>query len=156
MLLHNCSQIFSNWFPMSLTASLLIVLSSGPTYAQNLCGSPHGDLTGNGAVDVADIQCEILGNLWSLDTDAAPQPSCLVVTVPGFDIDCTGDINVTDTVLLIQIGLKAPLDTAIDSDNDMCPNVCEQPPCKPSACDDGDPCTIEGCDALGMCTWTPE
>ena len=53
-----------------------VVLATGPLAAAE-CVVPPGDVDGNGATGVTDVQCAILGALWALDGSVGPAPACI-------------------------------------------------------------------------------
>lgn len=98
-----------------------------PGYA--VCLPVPGDIDNSGATTVSDVQCAILGALWSLNSTTQLIPACLAnVGAEAADADCSGGISVVDVQVLIQIALGSALDPSIDADGDYCPNDCEPPP----------------------------
>jgi len=91
------------------------------------CLDPTGDLDGTGATNVVDTQCGLLAVLAVLTggTEAVP-PECLADgDLQRADVTCDGSVDVTDVLIVIQIALDLPLETAIDSDQDSCPDLCQ-------------------------------
>lgn len=83
------------------------------------------DVNGSGSVDIADVQCSILGSLWLLGGAAVAQPGCLGVPVVLADGDCDGTIAVSDVLLVILSVLSGDLGPDVDSDDDGCPDACQ-------------------------------
>jgi hypothetical protein len=88
--------------------------------------SVDGDLDQSGTNDVVDVQCAIVTVLWNLNgADPGAVPGCLDSAPTATDVNCDASIDVTDITLIIQFALGAPLDPAIDSDQDGCHDACE-------------------------------
>lgn len=84
----------------------------------------YGDLTGNGSVTVADLQCMTLTMQWAVNPDGAEAPGCLAHEEAA-DLNCNGEINVVDYQLAVPIVLGNPLDAAIDADSNGIHDDCE-------------------------------
>ncbi|NUN13119.1 MAG: lamin tail domain-containing protein [Myxococcales bacterium] len=105
---------------------VLCLLCSNQAWA--VCLSPPGDIDATGKANVADVQCLIIMNLWSLGGQVDPVPQC--VKVPGSpaiiaDHNCDGVINVADTLLAINFALNVLLDGSIDANTNQCVDACE-------------------------------
>ena len=129
-----------------------LAFPAGIPYASALtsCPSVPGDLNGNGAADVVDVQCSILAALTDLDTTGlTPVPNCLEDGMSSADQDCSDSISVVDISLCIQLSLGMPLDPAVDTDGDQCHNGCEDPttsdPCDGVTCGLGEECVDGTC-----------
>lgn len=90
----------------------------------------YGDVTGDGLVNVVDVQCTILVALWELGGKQGPVPPCVANnTLPQSylkaDHNCDGSVNVVDSQIVIKIGLGDPLDPALDGNQDRKVDACE-------------------------------
>lgn len=103
------------------TTSTLFAVTLWAVSSQAQCLDPPGDLNGNGFVEIADIQCNILVAL----SPNGPAPACLKVPLVAADIDCDGVTNVVDVVILIQYAANEPLASSIDGNTNQCPDACE-------------------------------
>ena len=83
-----------------------------------------GDVTGNGVTNVTDVVCGNQVSLWLLAGKTEPAPECLARPLSAADLDCSGNVDVTDVVLLIDVALGATLDPSIDADGDGCHDAC--------------------------------
>ena len=81
----------------------------------------YGDLTGDGKVNVVDLQCMILTQRWAQAGKTGAAPTCLKTTA---DLNCNGKFNVVDYQLMIKMvngqGLPAALDKNSDGTHDAC------------------------------------
>ncbi|NUN14736.1 MAG: lamin tail domain-containing protein, partial [Myxococcales bacterium] len=114
-------------YAFKLFVLLLCILSGGST-ARAVCLSPPGDLDANLSANVGDVQCSILMNLWSLEGQINPVPTC--VKVPGSpsivaDHNCDGVLNIADTLLAINFALKVALEPTLDANTNQCVDACE-------------------------------
>lgn len=96
--------------------------------AEAVCLTPPGDVDATGNATVADVQCLILVNLWSLDGQTGAVPGCL--KIPGSpaivaDHNCDGVNNIADTLLAINFALKISLDPLLDANANQCVDACE-------------------------------
>ncbi len=114
----------------------LTFLGSVPA-AGAACLSPAGDLTGDGATNVADVQCLISTAIWDHLGKVDPQPTCLAGAPTDADLDCDGSLYVQDVQIAILLSLNMALPAVLDADADGCV----------------DGCAVAGCGAL---TGTPE
>ncbi|NUN14028.1 MAG: hypothetical protein HUU55_10385 [Myxococcales bacterium] len=110
------------------------------------CLSPVADLNASGLTDVVDSQCSILLSLWALGGKITAKPSCLAGSESTADVNCDGDMNVVDAVVVTQAALKAPLDNIIDKNGNQCPDACEAAGCV-GLCGNVDGCCPNGCKA---------
>lgn len=136
---------------MMIQRVVVVVISalwagSAPSTASAACLSPVADLNASGLTDVVDSQCSILLSLWALGGKITAKPSCLPGPESTADVNCDGDINVVDTVVVTQVALKAPLDSVIDKNGNQCPDVCEASGCV-GGCGSVDGCCPNGCKA---------
>ncbi|MBM4352742.1 MAG: hypothetical protein FJ109_02945, partial [Deltaproteobacteria bacterium] len=116
----------------SVLGILILVLSLGAA-GNALAGLP-GDVTGNGAVDVSDIQCTVL-------TALNPQPPACLAAPTAADLNCSGATDVVDIQLEVLIvlyypnpGLPADKDANKNNIVDACegaPPVCGNGKCEP-------------------------
>ncbi|NUN14379.1 MAG: hypothetical protein HUU55_12180 [Myxococcales bacterium] len=90
-------------------------------------GSPPGELTGDGIINVTDVQCAVVVSLWTLSGSSGTPPSCLKGPPVRADVQCDGNINIVDVIIQINLALQAPLDPALDKDGDLCPDDCAAP-----------------------------
>lgn len=153
--------------PISAAIFTLIALSAVSDRALALCPPVHGDITGDGAVTITDVQCLILAILAS--STGTGFPVCVAVPTWQVDLDCSNSVTVTDGLLVIGRALSMPLHPTIDGDSDNCPDSC-QPFCGDGVCessetcgscpaecgcDDGIECTNDSC-TDGVCTHVPD
>ncbi len=104
------------------------------------CPAVPGDVTGDGGVNVVDVQCVVLTVV------SAQVPACAALSP---DVNCDGATNVTDAVLDAQFALALPLAAAIDADGDGCPDACAL--CTPNCA--GKQCGDDGCGgSCGTCS----
>lgn len=108
---------------ISVLVALLLVAAA--VDASAACLTPAGDITNNNTTNVIDVQCLTLVSLWYLNGSTGVQPICLQTSVSDADINCDGNINVSDVQLVILLALKQPLPVALDADADKCVDVCE-------------------------------
>lgn len=99
-----------------------------PLLAHAVCLQPPGDVTSDALATVADVQCNILMNLWSLAGQVDDVPPCLAA--PGSpakvpDHNCDKVINVVDTQIAVSFALGIPLSPVIDADSDQCVDACQ-------------------------------
>jgi hypothetical protein len=94
--------------------------------AQAQCLTPRGDLNADGNTNILDIQCGIYVSLLDLEALVDP-PACLGHPLAASDIDCDGNINVTDMLVIVQLAVNLPLNEALDGDADGCPDDCQVP-----------------------------
>lgn len=134
--------------------SALFLLGYAPT-AYAVCLDPPGDVAGSVETNVVDVQCQILGTLWSLGGGQSPFPLCYKVNPPGADLDCDGSISIVDAVNTILLALSGQLDPAVDSDGNQCVDTCEPVSCGMGECDDGVACTIDHCVPTLGCVFAP-
>ena len=112
------------------------------------CLEPAGDLDSSGSVNVVDVQCSILTNLYFMANDpTASLPECAGGNMYRVDIKCDVTVSVTDVMLMINLSLGFPMSSILDTDGNSCPDTCDaQIPCLEDAdCDDGDLCTVDSC-----------
>lgn len=128
------------------TVGLMLIVAASSGWA-----APHGDVNGDGALSVIDVQCAI--NVALAELEGAALPGCVAAGAGALiaDLDCTLAVDVGDIIVGIQLALGAPLSAAIDNDASGIPDACE---CSPDACDDGDVCTADTCDGPS-CLHTP-
>ena len=85
----------------------------------------HGDVNGDGGVDITDVMCTILVSLWELGDYEGDAPDCVDGPYSMADLDCSLSTSVIDVLLSIQGALEIPLGEEIDPDQNGCPNQCE-------------------------------
>jgi hypothetical protein len=88
------------------------------------CPANYGDINGDGAVSITDVQCAILSTGYSL-FPSGPMPECLGGSLLNADLSCSGSVTVADAVLAIQVLLSLPIDPSLDKDGSGCPDSCE-------------------------------
>ena len=76
-------------------ALALSALSSGLFVSSATAQSVAGDITGNGQVNIADVQCIVLSVLDLDPEDLSTNPSCLAPDAQ-LDVNCSGEANVVD------------------------------------------------------------
>ena len=138
---------------MAVTALLLSALFTVPAFAEG-CLDPVGDINANGTTDVVDVQCGIVAALYVLGGDEGLPPECLEVPLSEVDLNCSSLVNVTDVLLLIQLGLELELDATIDGNADGCPDACQADDtlCDDVVCPPGDECSTFECEpSTGLC-----
>ena len=107
-----------------------------------------GDVTGDGTVDVVDVQCAILGVLAELS--GSTQLGCAGGGIDLADIDCDGQASVVDVSIDINLALGKPLGASVDANGDGCPDGCWVSVCPDGVCDDAETCS--SCpDDCGIC-----
>lgn len=115
--------------------AVLTVLSCGMPATAQVCVNPTtatsatefgmvGDLNGNGVVDISDAMCATLTNLWYAAGQMGSAPGCLVVDPTAVDFDCSGSVQVSDVLNVVNIALVGVLPPSIDSDDDGCADNC--------------------------------
>lgn len=107
------------------------------------CLPAFGDVSANGVTDIVDAQCTILTSLWVLASSDVAPPSCLGVAPEQADADCSGDVAVTDVLLVIGEALGIPPAPEVDTDFDGCPDTCGG--LVPDGDDDGVPDDLDTC-----------
>lgn len=109
-----------------LVISLFAVLSwlGWPSRLFAVCVDPPGDVTADGVTSAVDIQCAILAVLAAAEGSGSPMPECAQGDLHRVDASCDASVDVTDVLLAITYALGAPLGTAIDADQDGCPDAC--------------------------------
>lgn len=156
-------EVHMRWVSLCV---LFICLAVLPMSVSALCltdyGWVNGDVNGDGLVNVADVQCELLVTFSS--APGAVLPACLR-TFSGYsdtepfrlaaDFNCDEEINVSDVLIVNTLSLGNPLSSLIDADQDGCVDVC-QSPCAGKAvgapCSDMNPCTLsDTCTGSGAC-----
>lgn len=106
-----------------LSVSLLVSAAAGNAVAA--CSSPPGDVNGDGAASVTDVQCVVLGVLAALDV-GAPVPTCLGAGGLGTaDLGCDGVVDVADALLGILFAFGQGPSISLDADGSGCPDACE-------------------------------
>ena len=155
---------FFNTFP-PLRASLLACLGALVLLAPNHAFALNGDITGDGDVNVADVQCLVLAVLDFTPEDPATDPSCLISEAMA-DLDCDVAINVVDVqlgvgmVLARLIGTNGiPPASDVDADNvhnscDICPDHWDSDQTDSNGDGVGDACSDLDCagDPYGLAT----
>lgn len=118
------------------------------------CEQP-GDVSGDATTDILDVQCSVITTLWVLSDDGSSAPDCLAPSgLEAANTDCAGSVNVTDTILVIQLVLGAELAETIDADANGCPDTCEllDGECNAAAdCDSGQYCSGSSEGGPGAC-----
>jgi hypothetical protein len=99
------------------------------------CPDGHADLTGNGEVNVSDIQCAIQVALGAMASPLVVPP-CLAVGAQA-DSSCGGGPpDLLDVQVVVARALSLPLSVAVDADADGCLNACDTVlDCPRDACD---------------------
>ena len=123
------------------------------------CLSPPGDMDGSGEVNVADMQCAILTNLYVMAGDLTQaSPSCAGENLYRADINCNGEVSVTDVMTVLSLAFGLPMNPLVDGDGNGCPDSCDdQIMCDGVGdCDDGDLCTADSCSMAFGCLYEPE
>ncbi|NUN15706.1 MAG: hypothetical protein HUU55_18935 [Myxococcales bacterium] len=121
------------------------------------CTDPFGDITGDGEAKVVDVQCFILLVLSALSGNP-DVPTCLGTALADADLQCDGQLDITDVQLVIGAALKKDLDPGLDTDGNNCPDECGAPlfgVCfgpDGSPCDDGNRCTVGDSCTAGSCS----
>jgi hypothetical protein len=130
--------------------SLAAFLTASAAWAG--CPPLPGDVSGDGATSVVDVQCTLLVALWELGA-SGPLPLCAAAPAAPLDFDCDGAVAVSDVQLRIFVVLGLPLPQMVDFDSTGCPDACEPECTSPADCDDGFACNgQESCSAAGTCT----
>jgi hypothetical protein len=92
--------------------------------AEAACPEVPGDVDGDLATSVTDVQCAIVVTLDGLDGVFGPPSACAVGGALAADLDCGGSVDVTDVQILIQVVLGAGLPGSLDADGDGCVDAC--------------------------------
>ncbi len=110
-----------------LCASVLALGFAVPSVVSAACLSPPGDVTGNGATTVTDVQCNILANLWALSPSGSEFPVCVSGGLgwAAADQNCDSRIDVVDSLLVARWALGLALDPTIDTNANNCVDACE-------------------------------
>lgn len=115
----------------------------------------RGDLNGSGITNVADAQCAVLAVFWSLTGGTAPPPACLAASgLSAADVDCNGQINVADILVVIYFALLSKPPFAIDQNDNACADQCEPDHCGNGICEPQETCSDCPLDC-GSCPATP-
>ena len=88
-----------------------------------------GDVTGDGALTISDLQCTVQVLAWSMSNSGAPAPPCLSGDAQIADVDCSGSVGLVDVYLSRALIIRAlngtPLNPAVDSDDDGITDSCQ-------------------------------
>lgn len=134
---------------VALAAIGMMLFVISPAYAAN-----DGDVTGDGKVNVSDVQCEVLLNLYVLAGQTGPTPVCLASgDLDDADANCDGVINISDAVVVTNIALEN-LPEQLDCDRNGLVDDCEEGTVECPSCDDGNLCTFDSI-SFGECIHTP-
>lgn len=120
----------------ALAVATGLALASGSAASAADCSGVVGDVTGDGAASVVDVQCGIIYALWDLSGQVGPEPGCS--STPGTDpadMNCDGETSVVDVQLLVAFALDQPLSSQVDANGDGCPDGCEADACGDLVCD---------------------
>ena len=142
---------FGSLFVSALCGAMILAqtcLADCPTHAG------PGDVTCNGKIDVADVQCAVLIALSDLDISGEPQSilACTTFTVLA-DLDCSQTVEVTDILLIVSHALDGVPHPELDADANGIVDSCQE--CMPidQCIEDGAVCppagTVQYC---GPCT----
>jgi hypothetical protein len=111
-----------------------------------------GDANGNGVVNVADLQCTLLVNVWETAGNLGPAPGCLAVPLSVIDLNCDDSITIVDVQLAVSFAFDQPLPIEIDGNGNRCHDSCD---CSAALCDDNNACTVDQCSLSGGCQNLP-
>lgn len=110
----------------ALALALSWVTAATPGAATATCVAPPGDVNGSSATNVSDALCTVLGSLWTLNGKSPGElPPCLGGAEDASDVNCSGSITVSDTLLVIQLALGLPLAIAVDANANSCVDTCD-------------------------------
>lgn len=84
----------------------------------------YGDITGDGAVNVVDVQCMQLVLGWIARGAYGTGPACMS-SVGAADLNCDGAVNVVDYILAITLAKGQPLHPDLDSNGDGIHDACQ-------------------------------
>jgi len=87
------------------------------------CEGVFGDINLSGSTNVVDIQCLIVAVL--NEAMGQDMPSCVAMDPSEVDLNCDGNLDVTDVIFNIQSTLGVPMDGAVDGNGNGCPDACE-------------------------------
>lgn len=104
----------------TVIAGILIV--AVPSMA-GVCLEPPGDINGDQAATIADVQCSVLWTLWTLAGGVEESPVC--APLKAADLDCSSKVDVMDVGHGVRLALGLPLDLAVDADGDRCVDACQ-------------------------------
>ena len=105
--------------------AVVLLLASVPAEAE-----VPGDVTGDGTVNVADVQCTLMAVL------KAESPGCLA-SAEAADINCDSLTNVADVQLMVLLALAYPqpgLPPGLDDNSNNVVDDCEGWPCGDGSC----------------------
>lgn len=108
-----------------LILSLALILFQPRAYAQ--CADDHGDMNGDGALNVFDTLCVanlVLGTLLG-DPGLA---ECANGGSASGDLNCDGFVNIADSAIAVANALEATLPIQVDATSNGCPTACDGPP----------------------------
>lgn len=90
------------------------------------CPSGYGDLTGNGFVNVGDVQCAVQAALRSFVPASVGEfpPACLKGGASA-DTTCDGVIDIRDVNMVAILATASTFPIEMDSDQDQCPDACQ-------------------------------
>ena len=85
--------------------AVLLSFVSAPAFAGG------GDVDGDGSITVNDVQCGIVVSLWEVAGDPDDPPTCIPddAAHDAVDLNCDGEVNVVDVVMLVELSLGMPL-----------------------------------------------
>jgi hypothetical protein len=95
-----------------------------PSWAAGFCPGRNGDLNASGALNVVDVQCQLLVALEAL-ANPGGAPGCLAVSLSAADLNCDLALNVVDVLLLATWSTGGALNAASDLNKNNCVDVCE-------------------------------
>ena len=73
------------------------------------CLEPAGGLDGSGTVNVVDMQCGIMTNLYAMAGGfSLEMPSCIEGNLYRADTNCNGDVRITDVMVLLKLAFEPP------------------------------------------------
>ena len=118
------------WHTVSMkisTLSLLFLFAMGGTAAAQ-CAPDHGDVNGDGLINLLDMSCATQLLLAEVLDQEEPPVSCAPGGLASLDQNCDGEGNLVDVAIIVHVALEQTLPVEVDATGDGCPNACDSSP----------------------------